>query len=155
MPAAWESLYLTKYKTITVESIHTTILWTPQSIQELFHHSAPNYIEYQRMGSVIIKCYMQASIIDVARLLFILSLFKSNTEQGLCGLQTKELFNALLHFTIGVKELDGVNKTLEHLISRAGGRINILIAPRVEVWKVLLCAGLKCLSISCCSLKAV
>ena len=28
--------------------------------RNLFHHSTPDYIEYQRMGSVITKCYMQA-----------------------------------------------------------------------------------------------
>ena len=78
-----------------------------------------------------------------------------SSVRGLCELQTKDLLNALLHFTIGVQELDGVNEALEHLIPGDGGRLDLLLAPGVDVWKVLSCAGLHCLCISCCSLKAI
>ena len=64
-----------------------------------------------------------------------LSLFLSNLEKSLCKFQTKELLNALLHFTIGVEELDGIDETLEHLIPGDGGGLNLLLAPGVEVWE--------------------
>ena len=54
-----------------------------------------------------------------------------------------------------VQELDGVDETLEHLIPGDGGGLNVLLAPGVEVWEILLRAGLDCFCISCCNLKAI
>ena len=64
-----------------------------------------------------------------------LSLFIRYLEKSLCKFQNKELLNALLHFTIGVEELDGNDETLEHLIPGDGGGVNLLLAPGAEVWK--------------------
>ena len=70
-----------------------------------------------------------------------------------CESQPKELLNPLLDFTIGVEVLDGIDVTLQNLVASSVGRLHLVLAPWVEVGKVLLGARLHCLSIRLCGLK--
>ena len=70
-----------------------------------------------------------------------------------CESQPKELLNPLLDFTIGVEVLDGIDVTLQNLVARTVGSLDLVLAPWVEVGKVLLGARLHRLSIRLGSLK--
>ena len=46
-----------------------------------------------------------------------------------CESQTKELLNPLLDFTIGVEVLDGIDVTLQNLVARTVGSLDLVLAP--------------------------